>query len=670
MIPEKIDSNRLTADLSMSLESIIDWFDQNKESFYILGSSYLKNQEQMEELFYHVIIKIQKELPRLKRESSLEVWVASLFIHICRELSAKRSEESERRLDVFKILDQMKEKEKEAIILTYGIGFSLEEGAEILQASVEEMKKFLFTGIQSLREQLGDGIPFDGCKENHSLYIDYLGRTLDRSKKVDFEIHIYHCRSCQEDLAIFQEVMLKLPELFEEVHMPAAFMAKVKERLVEKEERRQLRGKKQKKIGLIFASVFALFIFAGFLTGWFSKLYYSWTEEDPELRQLLQHDYGERLDLVAENNGVKVTIKSAIADDVQTLIFYEIEDMKEENQYVMNFQEGAWVENESDIMDNTTYPKYYLPTQHDDAKNVYHGKMSLLPLTEENATIELNVTKLQKLVYDPSRPDGYRVYEGSEYEKGEWKFEIPVTKYASVEYEIDEEIEIEGIPIYFNKFTIAPTATLLQYAILNEQFEKRIDYVNFDSIEVNGKKLEIDPYSMGNGYQAQFPPLFEKNPKEVLVRFGSILLSVNEHQSIELDHSKGYPQSFEYAGSTISIDSLEIGRPSNMVLSDHQTKNRPYDSFHVQVIDENENAMITYVTGAEYMLVDKSGKEYDLNRGNIQYETLEWPRYLTTVQNIEMQNENFEEKVIPKSLEIFGYNTTKYVDDAVEIKLD
>ncbi|MFE8696003.1 DUF4179 domain-containing protein [Cytobacillus sp. FJAT-53684] len=671
MIPEKINSNRLTANFQMRLDSIVDWFDRNKESFYTLGWSYLKNQKQMDELFYRVILKIHKELPRLKRETSLEVWVASLFIKTCRALSANRSEGSEQQKDVFDALDQGKENEKEAIVLTYGIGFTLEEVAEILQASVEEIKGLLFSGIQSFREQLGDGSQFDGCKENHPLYIDYLERTLERSKKVDFEVHIYHCRNCQEDLATFQEVMLKLPYMFVDIQLPPGFMEKVKGRLAEKEVRRQLRVKKRKKIGLVFASIFALFISTGFLTGWFSQLYYSWTEEDPQLRQFLQHDYGERLNLEAENNGVKITIKSAIADDIQTLIFYEIEDMNEDNQYMMNFYEGAWVENESDILDSSAYRKYYQPTQNNEEKNVYHGKMSLLPITEEKGTIKLKVTKLQKLANDPSRPDGFMFYEGSEYETGEWSFEIPITKYPSVEYEIDEEIEIEGIPIYFNKFTVAPTTTLLQYAILNEQYEKRIDYVNFDSIEVDEKKLEIDPYSMGNGYQAHFDPLFEKKPKEVHVRFGSIHLSIQDHKRIELDASKGYPQLFEYAGSTISIDKLEIGTPSKMVISDHQIKNRQYDYFHFQVIGEDENEIISMGTARdEFVIVDKSGKEYDLNRGPIPYETLEWPRRFTTVQNVQLHNVNSEEKVIPKVLEIYGYNTTKYVDDVVRILLD
>ncbi|USK56122.1 DUF4179 domain-containing protein [Cytobacillus solani] len=684
MIPVKIGSKRISEDSPMSLESIVDWFDHHKVSFYTLGWSYLRNQKQMEELFYLVILKIHKELPRFKRETSFDRWITSIFIHTCRELSAdsslKASEESEQRKDVFKALDQLKESEKEAMVLTYVIGISLEESAQFLKVSVEEMKARLFSGIQSLREKSGYGSHFDGCKEYHQLYIGYLERTLDRPEKVDFEMHVHHCQNCQEDLATFQEVMLNMLELTEMVgdfHMPSGFMKKIKAKLAEKEKHRQLRARKLKKIGLVSASVIVMLICTGFLTGWFFDLYYSWTEEDQELRQYLQHNLGERLNLEAESNGVKITIKSVIADDIQTLLFYEIEDTNEDNQYTMTYQNGVWIENENEIMNINAHPKYYPPAQNNKEKNVYQGKISLLPLTAENGTIKLKVTRLQKLIHDPSNLVSYRGYVGSEYETGEWNFEIPVTKRPSIEYSLDKEIEIEGIPVQFNKLTIAPTTTILHYDIHNVQLEKRLESVNFESLEVNMKKVKTDPFGSSyvdpqqgmneDGLQAHFDSLFKEKAKEVKVQFGSIYLRIEDHKTIEIDASKEEPQLFEYAGSTISIDKVEVGTPSKVVLSDHQIKNRQYDSFHFRIIAEDEMEVSSMGNRTEAVIVDKSGKEYDMNQPPVPFVELEWPRFFITVQNIELYDNNSGEKVVPKRLEIYGYNTTKYVDDVVEI---
>lgn len=677
MIPLEIDSNQITGSSQMSLESIVDWFEHKKEPFYTLGLSYLNNQEQIEALFYRAILKIHKELPRLKNETSFEIWAASLFIQTCREVSAdsslKASEAIASRQDIFKSLDQLNVSEKEAMILIYVMGFSFEELADILQISAEEAKGRLFSGIQSLREQLGYGSHFNGCKENHALYIDYLGRTLERPKKVDFEVHIYHCQNCQEDLATFQEVVLKFTEMDKNLHVPTGFIEKVKGRLAEREKHRQMKAKKYKKIGLAFASVFAVLICTGIFTGWFSHHYYSWTEEDEQLRSLLQHDLGERLNLEAESNGVKIKIKSVIADEVQTLIFYEIEDRNEDNQYMMNYHDGVVVENEYEIMNRLPFVKDYPPNLNNEEKNVYHGKMSLRPLTTDNATIKLKVTNLQKLIQDPSNT-GYGEIESA---AGEWKFEIPVTKTPSIEYSLDKEIEIEGIKIQFNTLMIAPTTTVLKYVIQNYQLEKRIEFVHFDSLEINKRKVKTDSFGSsyvepgmnGDSFQAHFDPLIGEQPKEVNVQFGNVMLTINDHKIIELDASKEDTQLFEYAGSTISIDKVESGDFSKLVISDHQIKNRQYESFHFRIIGEG-GTELSSMGGREAVIVDKNGKEYDLFQRSVPYEELEWPRYFITVQDIELFNDYAGEKVIPKTMEIYGYTTTKYVDDVVEILLD
>jgi RNA polymerase sigma factor (sigma-70 family) len=688
----KINPNSIATIRENGVESIIDWFEQHKQSFYILGWTYLINQQQMEDLFYRAIIKVHKEWPRIKSKTSFEMEVTSIFIHTCRELyndrSLQASEESEPRQDVFKALDQLKENEKEALVLTHVKGFSHEESAHLLHVSVEKMKELLFSGIQSLRNEMKYGSTFNGCKGYHKDYIDYLERTLDRSKKIDLEVHIYHCPNCQEDLATFQDVMLTMSDLtdrMEDLHVPSGFMENVKARLAEDEKRRQQKNKKRKRMGLVLASAFAFVLGIGFFTGAFTNLYYTWTEEDLEIRAFLQQDLGERLDLVAESSGVKIKIKSAIADDIQTLVFYEIEDTEEDNQYMMNFHDGVMVENQREIMSNEGYSMYYPPDLEEDVeteeKNVFKGKISLLPLKTDNGTIKLKITKLLKLVRASSERNDFRAYENPEYETGEWIFEIPVTKKPSTEYALDEETEIEGIPVRFDKLTVAPTATILQYGINTEQTKKRIDMLNFDNLEVNTKKLKADIYSRSfvdsqqdmNWYTfaIRFDPLFGEKPKEVNVQIESVHLAFEDLKTIELDASREYPQTFEYAGSTISIDKVEVGQPSTVVISNHDIENRAYEMLHFNIVgeDENQNQHSSMEMNTEGVLIDKNGIEYDMNETPFAYEKIERPRYFITVQRMKLYNNNPEEKVIPKRLDLYGYNSIKYLDDVVKISL-
>jgi len=572
------------------------------------------------------------------------------------------------------------------IVLTYIIGISKEETAYLLEVSIEKIKELLLSGIQSFRKEMGDGTVFNGCKEYHTYYIDYLERNLCRSKKIELEKHIYHCQDCQEDLAAFQDVMLSmlnLAERMEDLHVPSGLMKTVKDRLAEKEKHKIHKNKKRKRMGLVFASVFALLIGTEFFTGAFTRLYYTWTEEDQELRPYLEKDLGERLNLEAESGGVKVKIKSVVADEVQTLVFYEIEDTKGKNQYVMNYDDGVLVKNEYEILNREVNPIYYPPDLNSDLnkkeKNIYRGKISLPPLSKDNGTIKLTIKKLQKLIHQTSDQNSVIAYENMGYQTGEWNFEIPVNKQPSAEYALDGETEVDGIPVRFEKLTIAPTVTILQYGIKNEQTKKRIDAFNFDNLEVNNKKVKADMHGSSfsdsyqdvnwNTFRINFEPLFREKPKELNIQFESVNLTFEEQKTIELDASEKYPQTFEYANSTISIDKVEVGQPTKIVISNHKIKNRAYESLQFNIVGEDENETSSMEMNSEGVLVDKNGVVYDLNQTPLSYEEIEQPRYFTTVESIELDTEKTGGKVIPKSLEIYGYSTTKYLDDVVNISI-
>ncbi|MBO0992560.1 sigma-70 family RNA polymerase sigma factor [Bacillus sp. SD088] len=687
MIQAKIDPTSITRIKEKDVESIFDWFEQHQRLFYTLGRCYHRHRQQLEEGFYRSIIKVHKELPRFNGETSFEMWVTSIFIHICRELSDNSSlqvsEEGESSQDLFRALDRLKADEKEAVVLTYVKGIPREELAHLLHTSVEKVKEPLFSGIQSLRKEMGFGLSFNGCKEYHKYYIDYLERDLDRPKKIEFEMHLYHCQNCQEDLGTFQDVLVSLAGKIEDFHMPAGFMENVKDRLKAKEKHRQKKSKKRKKMVLIFASVCALLIAIEVFTGSFTNLYYTWTEEDEQLRTFLQQGLGKRLNLEAESNGVKIKIKSVIADDIQTLVFYEIEDTARDNQYIMNDSGGFYVENEHEIMSRKAYPRYYPPDLTSDInnkeKNVYQGKISLLPLTKDEGTVKLKIKTLQRLIRDSSDQNNITVYEHGAPETGEWNFEIPVTKQPSIEYELDQETEVEGIPIRFDKLMIAPTATILNSSIHNELPVKRIEFLNLDHITINNKMLKTDPYSSyllsfqkNNGFtfQTSFAPFFGEKPKDINVQFQSIQLTVEDHKMIELDDTKEYPQTFEYAGSTISIDNVEVGDPTEVVISNHEIENRGYEWIQFNIMDKDEKEINSMEMNAEGVLVDINGIEYDMDKDPVPYEEIEQPRYFFTVQTLKLHSNSADKNVIPKKLEIYEYSTTKYLDKNVEISLE
>ncbi|MBT2639789.1 DUF4179 domain-containing protein [Bacillus sp. ISL-39] len=684
MIPAKMDAITITTVQEKGIGSVVDWFERHKQSFYALGWFYLRNHQQMEELFYRSIMKVHRELPRYKKETSFELWVASIFIDICRELSDDEvtlaSEEDASHHDLFKALDRLEDAEKEAMVLTYGTGFSQEETAHILRVSVDKMKELLFSGTQSVRKQLY-GSTFNGCKEHQKNYIDYLEKRMERPEKIEFEIHLYECRECQEDLAAFQDVTLMLhhAEWMNDLSVPEHMIANIKERLAKKEQQRQQKFIKLKKVALVFTSVFAFLIGIGYFTGAFANVYYTWTEEDEQLRTFLQQDLGQRVNLEAESEGVKIGIKGVVADDYQTLVFYQIEDTKGDNKYLMSYEDGLRVENEYKIMKNQAYPRYYFPDldseMNKQKKNVFYGKVSLKPLEEDQAVIKLKITHLQELVSDNIEAGMEMGLRTNGYKSGEWNFEIPATKQPSTEIALTEQTVIEGIPIRFEKLTIAPTVTILQYGIREVQLKKRIDSLNLGDLEVNGKKVKVDQYGSvfshtqedmdWRTYQTQFDPLFGEKPEEVKIHLETAYFTFEDHKSVGLDVNQPLPQTFEYAGSTISIDKIEVGQPTSVVISNHEVADRAFEALHLNIVGENEQETMSTGMEQESVLVDKNGVVYDPYSGSLDYEKIEQPRHFITVQTITLDGEN----VVPKRLDIYGYNSMRYLNDVMKITL-
>ena len=684
MIPA-MDSITIATLQEKGIDSVVDWFERHQQSYYALGWFYLRNQQQMEELFYRSILRVHKELPRFKNDISFDLWVASIFIDVCRELTDDEvtlaSDEDAIHQDLFKALDQLPDAEKEAMVLTYGTGFSQEEAAHILPVSADKMKELLFSGTESVRKQLY-GTTFNGCKEYQKNYIDYLEKRMERPEKIEFEIHLYECEECQEDLATFQDVTLVLnhAEWMNDLPVPKNFIAKIKERLAEKEKQRKQRNKKRKNVALVIASVFALVIGIGAFTGAFANVYYAWTEEDEQLRSFLQQNLGQRVNLEAESEGVKIKIKGVVADDYQTLVFYEIEDMNEDKQYLMNLEDGLFIENEYELMKQDIYPRYQPPDlkaeMNKKEKNVYHGKVGLRPLEEDSGVIKLNIERIQELVLDGQEARLGFGFRSNGFKTGDWEFEIPVTKQPSIEYELNEQTEIEEFPVRLEKLIIAPTTTLLEYGIPMGGQEKSLDRIHFGDLEVNNVKVKPDEFGGGYNYlqpepnwqilQVYYDPVYVEEPKDVIVHFQSAYFSFQEQKSVELDVNQSYPQTFEYAGSTISIDKVEIGQPTTIVISNHEIENRNFETLHLNIVGENEHEPISIGMETEGVIVDKNGVEYDWNSGNFNYEEIEQPRHFVTVQNLMLDGND----IIPKRLELFGYNSMKYLDDRVEISLD
>ncbi|MCC3357237.1 DUF4179 domain-containing protein [Bacillus sp. REN16] len=639
--------------------AIVNWFDIRKDSFYKLAWTYLENVTDIQDVLYDVIIKVQSNIRKQRKDVELEKWVIFLIMEECKK-------------------KRLKEDLDDALILTYVQGYSQQDVAEILEISVESVRNQLYKGIQRLT----------GFKEGHhqEKFIDYLSRTLDRLEKIEFEIHLHTCQACQNGLAAIQDTIFTLIDDVKTIEVQEDFFNDVITRLKRIDEVKRKKKKKRTTIGIGIASSLFLLLLIGYATNAFSYVYYSWLDwqgkEDEQLIAYLKSGIGEPLNLVQENNGVKVTIKSAIADDYQTLIYYEVESIEQEEHYGINFWNGVSIENEGEILENLSYPINQLPVQPvKSGENVVKGTFSLLPIKKEDETIKLNISKLQKVGRSASIDDWLDPYDESTFIRGTWKFEIPVIKQPSIEHTLVEKATIDGIPFEFKKLIFAPTVTLLKYTTESGNNKKFIHEINIAEIETEKKTVKPDPFSgnvqlfeTGDGisFLTRFDSLYFENAKEFSIHFSSFSYYVSDSFQVDIDMTQPFPQTFEYLGSDISVDKVELGMPTKIEITAPMHEGRKFESIHFNIVSPNNtSAMSMGITDIQGVLVDRKGKIYNRDEYsfNANMDVIDRPRHYETKVLIEIHNDVSEEEIIPGWLQIQGYQGTTYLDEVINLEI-
>ncbi|MEH7237534.1 DUF4179 domain-containing protein [Bacillus sp. JJ1562] len=642
------------------MEAIINWFEQRKDGFYKLAWTYLENLMDIQDVFYHVMLRVQTDIRKQKKNHDFDKWVISLFVEECKK----------RRL--IEDLD-------DTLVLTYVLGLSQQEIAVILEISVESVKDRLYKEILSL----------SGAEGAHyqEKFIDYLSRSLDRSEKIELEIHLHTCPTCQKSLADFQNTIYSLIDGAEAIVVPQEYLDQVITELMKIEENKRKKKKKRTTIGVGVASSLFLLLLIGYVTNGFAYMYYSWLDwrdkEDEQLLAYLKNGIGEPLNLVKESNGIKITIKSAIGDEFQTLIYYEVENLKGEEQYGINFWNGVFVEDEVKIFDQLAVPINHLPVNPlESEEDIFKGTISLLPISSNTETIKLNIAKLQKMEKDAGKMGWIDFYGDGAFASGEWNFEIPVKKQASIEHAVEKTFTVDGLLIEAEKLIMAPTVTILQYRYQPYSNDKSINELFIEGIKTKEKTAKPAVFGWnfpveGSSreyvtYQSAFDPLYFDDPKEVNLHLSSMSYFQSDFYNVDIDMNQPFPQTFEYLGSKISIDKVELGTPTKIELTAEMVEGRKFESLHFGILGQNDSlAMSMGISNIEGILVDRNGKIYDWDEydyyANI--DMVNKPRHYDTKMFIEVLSEVTDEEMIPSQLEIHGYQGTTYLDEVIKLKL-
>ncbi|KAA0546974.1 DUF4179 domain-containing protein [Bacillus sp. BGMRC 2118] len=668
-------------------KSILNWFDTKKQLFYQTAYIYSQNSKEIEDIFYNVLIKVYEVSQRFNKDIHLDI--NFILLNECWERSSIHLNDREH-ITHGKILTKLMEldlNDRNFIVLKNILKLTNEEVSQLLKVPVETVNTSLYDAATRLLSEREVEVEQSSCKQYKNTFIDYINMSLHRDKKIELEKHIYTCTTCNNLLYSLQEIFIDLENELQILEPHPDLMNRVTDR-IQVTERENLEEKKrlEKKrtiISIVSVSVVMMTLLVGFLTNSFSNFYYSWLEwrelEDEVMLTYLKNGTGKELNLESEYNGIKITIKTAIADDYQTLIYYDIETSSEENKkYAISKFDGLMVENEFEVLNHNANYVSHTPTEAlpiDKGDNVFSGTISLSPLAKDSGTINLKLTKLLEVIEETGKESTMlATFRDSRTIDGEWSFDIPVTKQDSVEYEIGKEVAIDGLPITIEKVTFAPTTTLLHYQVNSMQTKKQIQDIYINSIE-RGKQVSRNQNYYGSHYENNsyikiFSPLYFEESKKVKITFSSIHYYIEDFESFALDLDRKFPQTFQYNGNPITVEKVTIGKPTKIVVTDTPPQNRGYESLQFGFTSDQENyqIMMGYI-GHGAVLIDREGKVYDPAEYNYFDATNEPPRYYETNYEIELNKEFSDEEIIPKRLEILGYNTTKYLDEVVSIEL-
>jgi hypothetical protein len=387
------------------------------------------------------------------------------------------------------------------------------------------------------------------------------------------------------------------------------------------------------------------------------------TQQSKAMDRAVENNCGNQLNRSAVDQDIKITIQSVVADDINTIIQYTIEDLNRKIKYVPVYSEGITVQGDFGLeeIDDPLRGSMNLYTKEE---NIQKGILKLMPIKEDTSTIYLKIDELESM----KKEDNSNI-------KGIWSFEIPVTKYQSHKYQLNQEIDIDGNKITFDEITIAPTTTILRYTYMNDETK---DYTmnGFSDIRIisNRKEYTQDPfgggwstYKWGGNGSIVFNTIYFDFPKKICIKIKGYGVTVKKSMEFPIDTDSSFPQCFQYMNHNIKIENIEKQKDC--------TKVKVIDSFQNQKVqylqlnfETKDDPHLSRGSSCDGYIIDKNEKKIALEEYYFTYRSKE--KVKEGVITYDVKLESIEgEAVMPEILTIEEYDEVRSTYKNVTIRL-
>ncbi|SDK35849.1 protein of unknown function [Sediminibacillus albus] len=403
--------------------------------------------------------------------------------------------------------------------------------------------------------------------------------------------------------------------------------------------------------------------------------------DDESLEEIRKYGLGNSLNLKQEDNGIEVTITHVIADDIQTLVYYEVEDLQQDRLLRVDHAVPPKVSSERGVFDTSQASGQLIHSfkdQMDQPEGKYRGRIGLAPVKESEGSFELKVEGLTEVVKNDEmgmmQPEDFKRSIPVE---GEWKFSITAKKEEIIEKPVNLQTKINGSQVKIDTVRVAPTATLINFRYKKNNPQDGMKYFLFGELQAEKRSYQRQEAGLIPGYASKVSgewveeqAAFESMYYDPADSFHLTLERLEEHiavnQAFPIDPEEDSPQKFTFKGIELSIEDIDIGTETTFTIKEKWNKDRNFQRLQYEFASEPQSMQV----GQE----NKSGIYAD-HKGNVYEEddlesmvAVEDIRYFPTEMVYHLRAENGEE-VRPTKLIIRHYQVTTFPDEKVQIGL-
>lgn len=542
------------------------------------------------------------------------------------------------------------------------------------------------------------------CKEVEEKLIDYIDGLLNKENHLNLENHIKSCTVCAEDLKELKETISYVEETNKDIKAPRNLMENVKK---EVENAKKLYKKPRIKIGYIalVSVLVTLLITTAFANENIRTILETWQgkslKESQSIEELISKGYGEQVNLISEDKNIKVKVESVVADDINTVLLLEVENLNGDGKYVPILSKET-IDYEgnfkfSSLIGGDSIRGSYLLYTPDENKT--RTVVSLSPLASNEGEIELTIKALE-----PVHPEykgilpGYHYYSKKIPEnaiEGYWNFKIPVKVAEAHVFNLNQQMDLDGNKIIFEQLEISPTITTLTYRFnMRQNAEYALERLVNIKIEANGKYYENKSYGGDSSYWSNmgvvegivsFDSMYFEMPDKIKITVDGYDAIISKTSTMDVDVEKSFPQSFEYLGSNIRVNNVQGDKNLIRIFMDNLGK-KYFERLNFRIFingqeykkssiatkflfPENENSV--YESSYDILLSNLSNKfeesypaeGYSISRG---YENCNIDDNDT--EKLELKDK-LDDEINSIKIIFNSYEETRYVEGSLSLKL-